>query len=592
MVNLYDSYQQSKVMNIIPDTASKLLKAKKEQMAVDAESDKLLDDITGKMNSPYASRLDAEEKAGIMKGYLDEVNGIMSNQELDGYGKFSGISAIKRKMSSNKRIYDLDASNKVMISEIAKIDPALREAFDATLLKDLKSPTDGTIWSGNFAMDFDKEMGNTLNRAYAGLPSEDFTLTYKDKSGKSISTMANGVSQERIDEYINNNADYLLNENPALKMKVIGSFIKQTGRAPLNDGSEKAMIDDLQLTGMFKTNLKAKLSEYANSRAIVKDKGFTVNNYIPKVNTETPPLEPLFNEVAPMYSAVSARMGLNGSYGDARFNQKLMDHFKMFKIGGSTPSYTFKTPTTQASSNAYAMSVWEDGATPVSTEYRTVINNYKKSKVDVERMQLSSSEAETGKEVLLIPKLQNSSLFAYGKNGSGQNITKDISTGSQLLNERISQELQMASDRGSIYTTRASLTPTYSIMSDGSSGSVANVTVSDRREKGSNKSSASDIFSLIKMSSADGGASAWDYLNSKKPGTLKLDIGNGLMLNIVKTSVKDKDESYNEYSFDVIKKGLSPNQSQFMQSVYNRETGKPGLSTVGAGYSNSTPFRR
>lgn len=567
MVNLYDSYQQSKVMNIIPDNSKELLRMQKENMAVKAATEKEIDDLTSMYNIPLASKKDASIVANKFSNFKSEIASVMSNSSLNPYEQYDQILKIKRKAENDRDLFLIADSNKAMLDAQQKANPELESYFKKNVYPDLQTDlSSGVRWSGSFDVNPSREWESVQSQLRSSISEDEF----KDEKG----VLSQGKREETIRNYINDNVNMVLSSNRGIALQMANEYEKSTGRSiNLDNPSDVRTLQDYTAKTWIKMN-----EQYDYSSKVKIGNGLNVNVNMPKLDSPSVPMNELMedptvkNYISSMAVNVGAKKDNTGAYVLEDVAAKVRDRFK--QVPGTLKVVPTKTIT--ASSTMQADNVFKSGA-QFSAKNKS---NTQSLSTGVGTSKLTESEQEQSKEVYLLPDLTNSSLF-----GSAGSMSSEIYAGSA-----VSEILRKASDKGSVFMEPSSITSQYSFMHDGTIGNVARVTISSKSIGDSGKTIAEELFGRF----PDGNGTVFNKLNSMTtPGKhiLSINTPNGPINMSVYVDYMGGDGKTDPgtkvYSFDVIKSAAPLYGRSLSNFSYNTKYGKQSSTDYAGGMTSN-----
>lgn len=574
MVNLYDNYQQSKVMNLIPDNSRALLKQQGQGMKDQAVVEKEINDMYNKYNFPLASKIDAAKVATKFESYAKVADGLVNNENLSPDEKLVGILKVNRAVKSDKEISDIAESNKVMLEEKKKVAPSLRPYMERNVFPGLETPNDGTIWSGDFSMDPDKEWAAAQSELRNAVSAQDVPGT----KGKE-----EGVSSVDVESYMKKNVFDLLNSKKGIAVQMADMYENSTGTKLDPNNPDQVR----QLTGMTLDVWRDKNSEYSYNKS--KGKGnSTVINFNQK--SPVPATGVLMKEpgMVNYLSGLSSRFGLGPDKitGDAQYTEIAKQAESSFKSGfDRAGSSVILTNNFFASDPSHAKDTWSSGANFVS---KAIFTKESTQVSQGSALRTSSDVGETAKDIVMYPDIPYGGLFVSGPSRSSElylgNGTVDI--------------LRRASRDKKIFMEPGTVNAQYSIMSDGALGSVARVnllasdTLGDTGvlvdAKGNKKngviSIAQSLFEKIKVSN---NSTAWDLISNAKTDIVKIHVADGVELVVLVKPIEVAGKMERSYSFDVIKSSAPLYGPSLRSLMFNMTKGKPSTTEQGGAYTVS-----
>lgn len=444
MVNLYDSYQQSKVMNIIPETSKNLLKLKKENASMMANTDKLIDDIKSKYKIELASQHDALEVADMMSKVERDIAAIYNDPSLDETSKFTAILDYKRNVNNDDRLFKIAASNKRMIEAQKEVHPLLQDYFKKHVYPHLR--TGETAWTGSFNDNPDADIRAIQSELRSAIPADDF----KTDNGGAM----NGVSQDRVEKYIKANVDNILNRHNGFKYLMIDGLEESTGFS-----FDSSNPNHLKALSLFAEDKLAEMNiVYAHGRKPTSNSTVIYNNMNP--NSPSTRTSSFMREATGLFNNIANYLGI-GADSSGKISSRELKARVIQKLNpGEGKLGAIVTETKTASSADAAIAVFKDGAT-----YHSANISNTETKGDDPRRATSVGE----KDVIMAVKLPQSNLFGTGDNGSHSSA---INLGSSL-----SGTLRMMSDSGKILMRQGNVKQTYVMDSYGNIAATANVFV-------------------------------------------------------------------------------------------------------------------
>jgi hypothetical protein len=364
MVNFYDNYQQSQVMNYIPEAAKGLLKAQKEQVAVESEYASLIDKMIEKSNGEFISADDRKEYISRAEPRINKARAIASDQSLSPLDKFRGISGVNQEMLSDRRMHTLLESNKNMAKEVDKIKPSLQGYFNRSILPYLKTPSDGTVWRDNMSYDPEQDFKDIGEKMQSHISKSVLT----DKDGKPIKNgdqYVYGITQDRINDWVEKNYETFMSTMPGavfatadvIEREVIaGGSGSSLSRVDFSDPVHSNIVED-----KFKETLRNLFSEYAGQKMSGQRKSnFNININQEKPTTPVPLMDVFYQELdaAGLFDRAGASFGVSGDPNNKlKYNLSELANKVKSKSGGRLPSSRVTV-----SDQGISDSIWKSGS--------------------------------------------------------------------------------------------------------------------------------------------------------------------------------------------------------------------------------------
>lgn len=368
MVNFYDNYQQSKVMNYIPETAKGLLKAQKEQVGMDSEYYKLVNDMAERSNAQFVSVDDSKEYAERVGQYINTAKSLMADKSLDSdpVTKFRSIAKVHQDMMSDRRLQTLTESNKNMAKELDDVDPSLQAYVDRSVKPNLRTPDDGTVWNKNYAYRPDDDFKSIVQEFTSVVKPDILTDENGNQKKNPDGSYITEISDARINSWIDANAKTLMSTKPGAVYSVIDNIEKSLTAAGSDSDMKKINMDDAihahTVKEAFKIAIKGKLSEYANQKVSGGKKfSININNEAERPTDVVAPIDVLYKdlEYSGVISSVAAKMGVSpdGKTRTEYYDQLSKKIKETSDAGGVIVSK--RSPVTSTMHSTY---FWADGA--------------------------------------------------------------------------------------------------------------------------------------------------------------------------------------------------------------------------------------
>ena len=532
-----------------------------------AAADKEISDLSSKYNVSLFSVKDAAKVSDMTLAMKKETEQVLSDPSLNPTEQYGKVLDIKRKYEGNQELFNIAESNKNMQIAYQKVPNSLRPYFDKYIRPELETPN-GVVWSGNFDIDPQADINNMQSNLMSAISKTSF----KDENGNDME----GIKAETIHNYINDNIDNVLERNRGFALQMASDYEAAGGaHLDLDSDIDRDKLKKYATERWWKMN-----EEYAYQGEKYKPKGTYVNvhNYPQKLDDPAVPLSELFTDLSPYLKGVASNVAAvtnsDGSIDLVDMAQKTREKFKE-----SGTAQTFLTRNTYASSPMQANYVWtskDSGAT-------FAVKNKSNTKSMMQSMGSSirsgEIDAESIKDVYIMPDLNNSSLFgeAASKNGTSSEV---------YVGNAVSSILRKASDNGFVFMESNNVTSQYSIMHDGTVGSVAKISLPASASLGGKKSVAQEIFERFPTT---GNSNAWDKLSDMGTGTFEFPIKSGGTFTNIKVEVNYIDGE-KVFSFNVIKSAAPLNGRSLSNSGYNTSKGKPSTTDWASGMSTNPSF--
>lgn len=584
MVNFYDNYQQSKVMNLIPSSAKDLLKANKDQIDLDSKYHSIISDMADKANANFISSQDAKEFSERSSGYIDAAKAIAADRSLDAdpVSKFRAIAKIHGEMLSDKRLGVLIEGNKNMAGELKKMAPSLQGYFDRSVRPYLRSPEDGSVWSMNYDFnperDFESIMSEAKNVLKPTIVNGSDNKPLKYPGGEYVTEL----SEEAIDNWIDENSDRLMATRPGAVYSVVDNIERNIAatspdseltRVDLNDPIHSNVVKD-----EFKNTLKRMFSEYSRQSVQRSGKGINIKiDNAPKLTDPIVPIDVLYKELSdrglfdkPAYR-LGAAPGSKSKYDLSDLASRIKYNSKGFLESDVVPT----------SSTDFSDFIWKQGSNigVIATQ------NQEQNTVIMEGMSSFRNSKNFGvKNYNVFPSLSSDAHIVSYKKGPRDGMV-DKRVGSGWAGNNIGNGLKQLADSKllSLYET-TSVTPDFIVLPNGEVGSIATIKIP---EKGNN-----DIGSPLEYLFGEQGTLAKKAFARNGDGstfTMRIKGGMDIVIKSIDfTSDKAPDGKAGTYFvFDVAKPIGRMSGASTTTMLYDTKISNTGLTNRGAVTANS-----
>lgn len=481
MVNFYDNYQQSKVMNLIPTSAKNLLKANKDQVEMDSKYYSMINDMADRANANFVSTEDSKEFAERSGMYIDAAKSVMSNKSLDAdpVNKFRAIAKIHGDMLSDKRLQVLVESNKNMSSELKKMAPSLQGYFDRSVRPNLRSPNDGSVWSMNYDFNPEKDFESIMSEAKSVLKPTliegENNKPLKNPDGSYVTEL----SKASIDQWIDTNVDRLMSTRPGAVFSVADNIEKNMLANHPESGMTRIDFSDPihsnTVRDEFKIALKNMFSEYSR-QSIQGGKNtnfkFSIDNR-PNMSDPIVPIDVLIGELDQrgLFDYAGSKFGAAQG---TKFKYDLSDLSNKVKgkSMGYLPSDVVSTSTTD-----YADYIWKQGS---NVGIITSQNGSKNNVVFEGIGAFTSSRTFGTKNYNIFPSLSGDAhIVSYKPTNTNGVVDKTKASG--WAGNNIGNALKQLSDNKLLSLAETtSVTPDYIMLPNGKVGSIATVKIPDK----------------------------------------------------------------------------------------------------------------
>ena len=207
MVNLYDSYKQSRLINSIPDTSASMMKyamhTQEKDEAYQNQIDKSMGGFAEAINVPILSRADRETFNREVESARSQIEGTLKDPSLDARAKYSSINERIRSFSSNPLIANIISGAKMANEQLARGgDPAIQQMY-----RSFAEDTWDTSKMGVFNRPFNDKYSPILvaDKISKMIPDQHYDRSLNPSDP--LSSTYVGVSEKTMNDYLSKNIE-------------------------------------------------------------------------------------------------------------------------------------------------------------------------------------------------------------------------------------------------------------------------------------------------------------------------------------------------------------------------------------------------